>query len=94
MIHSQLIEKDPEMRLGYSDDATRMQSAAEIKEHNFFSVLPVDPDEESRYMVEETERQRHQQALERTRGKSRAISTDLGSSAGHIVRRLSSSAGL
>ena len=43
--HPQLINRDPEFRLGCSS-ASRDQAVTEIKEHAFFSNTPMDPDEE------------------------------------------------
>lgn len=70
-----------------------MHSAAEIKLNNFFSPTPLDAQEEQHYIAEEAERQRHQQALNRTRNKRTASSGSFIASSEHIVRRLSSSAG-
>ena len=70
-----------------------MHSAAEIKLHNFFSQTPLSLDEEQQYVAEEAERQRHQQALNRTRNKRASSSGSFIASSEHLVRRLSSSAG-
>lgn len=71
--------------MGYNDSTPSPQSAEEIKIHSFFSPAPSDPDEESHYLAEESERLRHQEALNRA-----AVSNSLS---GSIVRRLSYSAG-
>ena len=80
----QLIERNPDLRIGCVDSASSIQSAEEIKNHPFFSTIPADPEEETQYLTEEAERLRHQEALDR------ASSTNM---AGNIVRRLSYSAG-
>ena len=65
--HTKLINRDPDFRIGCSSGTCHTRSAAEIKEHPFFSQIPMDPDEEAQYAAEEAERERHWDALERSK---------------------------
>lgn len=82
MLYVQLIQGDPDIRSGFTD---KVESANEIKSHSFFSLLPMDSTEEGQYVVEEEERQRHEQAR-----NTRYIPSSV---TGNIVRKLSHSAG-
>ena len=84
------------MRIGGGGgDAGQVQSSSEIREHPFFSRLPMDSEEAAQHAAEHTERLRHQQAMERegTR-RSRSSGDPLTSSAGEIIRSLSISTGV
>lgn len=84
-----LINKDPDFRLGCASGGCHKQSAQEIKDHSFFSQAPMDPDEEAQYAAEEAERERHREALERSRrSRSRGTSSFM-ETAGNMIRSLS-----
>ncbi|XP_019852698.1 PREDICTED: cAMP-dependent protein kinase catalytic subunit alpha-like [Amphimedon queenslandica] len=53
----ELIQTNPDIRLGTVDENDSSVSHNDIKKHCFFSQHPMDPEEESKYLREETRRQ-------------------------------------
>ena len=87
----QLINRDPDFRLGCSGGSER-PSAREIREHSFFSQAPIDVEEEAQLAREEAERERHREALERSRGPAKGPSSFM-ETAGTVIRSFSVSTG-
>ena len=84
----QLIERDPEGRLGYTDDMERAASASKIKQHSFFSSMEMTSEEESQLIREEAN---YQRSTTDTRSRRRGLSNESFSHmTGSIKRRLSS----
>ena len=90
----QLIQRDPDLRIGGGGDASNMQSAIAIREHPFFSQMPMDSDEAAQHAAEHAERVRHQHAIERDRmRRSRTAGESISAGAGDLLRSLSNTTG-